>query len=250
LGVTCAARTHVWHNSETLLSDAIEKYPNGALLSYKWRGHYYLSIGELDKALKDYSFLEALHSADDKVKANIERIHALKALQSTAAIPVTGGAPTGDWQPYLDSSLVFFAKGDTMAALRKYVEALRRNPQQAEKSLAAVSNNLIQQQAYQQALLQYNLLLKITPGNPYYYFLRGCAHFGLGNMPDAITDWEWAVKMNSKEVQQSSSYNLSVAYDSVGNAAKAFYYINLSQSLGYTPAPDFVEKLRKKAAHK
>ncbi len=251
LGVTCAARTLVWHNSETLLSDAIEKYPYGALLSYKWRGHYYLSTGQLDKALKDYTFLETLRAADDKVKANIERIHAMKALQTTGELQ--GGntsVPTGSYQPYVDSALAFFAQADTMAGLRRYIEALRRNPQQAEKAMAIASDALVQHQQFGQAILQYNMLLKINTSNPYYYFLRGCAHFGLGSMPAAIADWEWAVKMNSKEVQQSSSYNLSVAYDSVGNAAKAYYYVSLSQTLGYNPAPEFVEKLRAKAANK
>jgi tetratricopeptide (TPR) repeat protein len=249
LAVTCAARTRVWHNSETLLSDAIEKYPYGALLSYKWRGHYYLSIGELDKALKDYTLLETLHAADDKVKANIERIHAMKALQTTGELQVANTVvPAGSYQPYIDSALAFFAEADTMAGLRKYIEALRRNPQQAEKAMAVASDALVQHQNYRQAVLQYNMLLKINATNPYYYFLRGCAHFGMGSLRYAITDWEWAVKMNSKEVQQSSSYNLSVAYDSVGEAAKAYHYITLSQKLGYAPTPDFIEKLRKKAA--
>jgi tetratricopeptide (TPR) repeat protein len=251
LAVTCAARTRVWHNAETLLSDAIEKYPYGALLSYKWRGHYYLSIGELDKALKDYNVLVALRAADNKVTANIERIQAMKAMQTTGALQgASTKAPIGSYEPYVDSALGCFAQGDTLAALRKYVEALRRNPQQAEKAMATASDALVQHQQYGQAILQYNMLLKISATNPYYYFLRGCAHFGLGSMPAAIADWEWAVKMNSKEVQQSSSYNLSVAYDSVGNAAKAYYYVTLSKELGYNPAPDFVEKLRVKAANK
>jgi tetratricopeptide (TPR) repeat protein len=91
------------------------------------------------------------------------------------------------------------------------------------------------------------MLMKLNTSNPFYYFLRGCAYFGSNSINAAVADWEVAVKMNVKDVQQSASYNLSVAYDSLGDAKKAYYYITKAQSLGYKPAPDFVAKLQYKA---
>jgi len=137
--------------------------------------------------------------------------------------------------------------GDTLGAFRKYVMAIAMNPAQAEKDVAVSSNDLVQNQQYDLAILQYNMLMKLNSSNPFYYFLRGCAYFGVGKMKLCIDDWEAAVKMNSKDVQQSASYNLSVAYDSIGNAQKALYYITKAQSLGYKPNPDFVAKLQRKA---
>lgn len=92
LGYLCYERTFAWHNSETLLSDAVEKYPfkrdpdrtydpvnHGiALLSYKWLGNYYLDMGNPDKALENYNVLVTLRSADKHVLDNIERANALK----------------------------------------------------------------------------------------------------------------------------------------------------------------------------
>jgi tetratricopeptide (TPR) repeat protein len=244
--VMCSARTRVWHNSETLHTDAIEQYPMRALLSYKWRGHHYFSIGEYDKAMQDYEVLVTLRSADNKVKANMEKIAVLSAMKSN----LSGGQlqpATGSYKVHLDSAMALVISGDTSAAFRQYVLALASDPVNAERSLAALSDQLVQKRQYARAIAQYNMLMKLNTTNPFYYFLRGCAHFGLGNLPDAVKDWEVAVKMNSKDVQQSASYNLSVAYDSLRDPARAWFYMDMSQKLGYTVAPDYAAKIRRKA---
>lgn len=244
--IACAARTKVWHNSETLHTDAIEKYPMRALLSYKWRGHHYFSIGEYEKAMQDYEVLVTLRSADNKVKANMEKIAVLSALKNNLA----GGqlqSVAGSYKSHLDSAMAFVVSGDTTAAFRQYVLALAADPVNAERALATVSDELVQKQQYARAIAQYNMLMKLNTTNPFYYFLRGCAQFGIGHLPDAVDDWEVAVKMNSKDVQQSASYNLSVAYDSLREPAKALYYLDRSLKLGYNVAPDFEDKIRRKA---
>jgi len=80
----CYERTYAWHNSETLLTDAIDKYPYRALLSYKWLGNYYLDKGDPDKALENYNVLTMLHAADPRVMENIARAKALKLYPSLA----------------------------------------------------------------------------------------------------------------------------------------------------------------------
>jgi protein O-mannosyl-transferase len=257
LAYLCYERTKVWHNSESLLSDAIAKYPYRALLSYKWRGNYYFSIGELDKALEDYGLLESLHAADDKVLANIAKVQALKSLQGGEVPSVGGGVPMpvaaqvqnpddNSYRIYIDSAIAGSKAGDTLGAFRKYILAISRNSVMAEKALAESSNNLVQTQQYVQAIRQYDMLMKINTANPFYYFLRGCAYFGTNKMKLAISDWETAVNMKSKEIQQSAAYNLSVAYDSVGNPDKAWFYLTKSEELGHKSAPEYMEKLRRK----
>ena len=71
---------------------------------------------------------------------------------------------------------------------------------------------------------------------------------GANNMKAAITDWEIAGNMNNHDVQQSAAYNLSVAYDSVRKPKQAYQYVLKAQKLGYKTAPDFIEKLKSKAA--
>ncbi|MBE2288433.1 MAG: hypothetical protein IAE95_02685 [Chitinophagaceae bacterium] len=244
--IACAARTKVWHNSETLHTDAIEKYPMRALLSYKWRGHHYFSIGEYEQAMQDYEVLVTLRSADNKVKANMEKIAVLSALKNNLA----GGqlkSVAGSYKSHLDSAIAFVVSGDTTAAFRQYVLALAADPVNAERALATVSDELVQKQQYARAIAQYNMLMKLNTTNPFYYFLRGCAHFGIGHLPDAVDDWEVAVKMNSKDVQQSASYNLSVAYDSLRDPSRALFYMEKAQKLGYNVASDYAARIRRKA---
>ena len=265
LGWLCYERTYAWHDSESLLTDAIEKYPfkkdmdkphdgknSGiAMLSYKWLGNYYFSIGELDKALANYEVLTTIRSADDKVIQNIAKINALKSNNMPGMMNALSQAPRSDpndktYKAVADSAIALSKAGDTLAAFRKYIMAFRLNPL-AEKVIAESSYNMIQSQQYDDALKQYDMLLKLNTANPFYYFFRGISKFGKGRMRPAIEDWEIAVNMNSKDVQQSAAYNLSVAYDSLNNDSMAVYYLSKAEGLGYKPTTEFAAKLKTKS---
>jgi tetratricopeptide (TPR) repeat protein len=250
LAYLCYDRTYAWHDSETLLSDAIEKYPYRALLSYKWLGNYYFSIGELDKALDNYEVLATLHAADDKVTQNIAKVKALKENGSGAVFPQMSGQIKADpsntsFKAPLDSAIFYAMQGDTLAAFRKYIAAFRINPL-AEKALAENTYKLVQGQQFDQAIKQYDILLKLNTANPFYFFLRGVGYFSTNKVKPAIADWETAVRMNSKDVQQSAAYNLSVAYDTLGNDSIAIYYLNKAKNLGYKINDEYAAKLNRK----
>ena len=198
--------------------------------------------------MKDYELLASIRAADDKVKANMERIRAMKVMQGGGLMPSeqTPSENSTACKAKVDSAIALAALGDTLAAFRKYVSALAANAPMAERILAASSNDLVQSQRYHQAIAQYNMLMKINTSNPFYYFLRGCALFGVGDMKPAIADWERAASMNSRDVQQSASYNLSVAYDSLHDARKAWHYLSQARELGYKPGPEFVDKLQRR----
>lgn len=248
LAFLCYERTFVWHDSETLLSDAIAKYPYRALLSYKWLGHYYFDKGELGKAMENYNVLVTLHVNDKKVDAKIAQINLLKSGNAAGTMPVsTGNQPVDpQYQSHLDSSLLYTRTGDSINAFKQYIKALRFNTG-IEKTYAETAFKSVQAGQYDPAILQYNVLLKINTSNPYYYFYRGVAQFSKNKINRAIEDWEIAVKLPSKDIQQSASYNLSVAYDSVGNAAAAYRYVQMAKTVGYSVKDEFVEKLKKKA---
>ena len=245
-GFLCHERTLVWHNAETLLTDAIEKYPYRALLSYKWRGNYYFDQGEYDKALEDYGVLTTLHAADAKVEDKIMRINLIKGTMGNGGLNSTKLMP-GDnsYKPALDSSYTYCQKGDTVNAFKTYISALRHNVH-VEKTYADSSFRAVQAQQYTSAINQYNVLLKINTSNPYYYFYRGVAMFGQSKVRSAISDWEIALQMNAKDVQQSASYNLSVAYDTLGKDSMAVYYAQMAKEKGYTVNAEFMTKLQKR----
>jgi len=249
LGYLCYERTYVWHDAETLLSDAIEKYPMQALLSYKWRGNYYMDKGDFDDALKDYSVLTMLHSADAKIYDKIGLIYTLKKDYKKAdeAFANSLGVQNNVSKTYLDRARVHLLAGDTTSALKDSVAAYKLNPA-AEKVLSDVSFNYVQTQKYDQAIRNYNLLLMINNGNPFYYFYRGVAEFGQNKTDAAIKDWLIGMQFNSKDVLQSASYDLSVAYDGLGEDSLAVHYAEIALAVGYKVSPDFMATLKEKKA--
>jgi protein O-mannosyl-transferase len=300
----CQERTYVWHDSETLLTDAIEKYPRQALLSYKWLGNYYLDQGQLDKALESYGVLTSLHAADAKVWDNVGNIYLRKhdARSALQAFDQSIGVQNNVYKTYLDraialnqlgdtanaradlemaarlnpevagamlpagaragsrsaspsnsgvdSCLAALSRGDTAHALRSYLLAMKSNPE-TERTLAQLGFNYVNSsRQFEPAIRLYNMLLKFNSAEPHYFFYRGVALYSTGNVPAAKADWLIAVKMNSTEVKQSASNNLSVVFDNEGDYDKALYYAEMAKGLGYNVEPAFIEKLRNRKAGK
>ena len=239
LSYMCYERTYAWHDAETLLSDAIEKYPYRALLSYKWLGNYYMDKGMPDKALENYNVLVKLHSADAKVYNNMGRAYTMKNDYKSASDAFEQSAqmrPQGAPVPAP-------AMPQNIAAAKGAIPKLSPDMQQ---KVAAKGFEFVQQQKYDAAINQYDVLIEMNPENAGYHFYRGVAHFGKNEMPKAIDDWNIVLTLNSKEIQMSAAYNLSVAYDSVGKDSMAVYCMDLALNLGYKAAPDFVAKLKRK----
>jgi len=240
-------RTFVWHDSETLLSDAIEKYPNQALLSYKWLGNYYLDNNQPDKALENYNVLTKLHAADAKVYNNIGRIYTMKN-DYTAANEAFQQSATLQEQK---------APGQPLPAILQIgngaTAATQKLTPDIEAKVAKKGFEFVQSGQFDAAINQYDVLIQLNSTNPYYYFYRGVAQFSTNKMTKAVEDWAMVLKLNTNDVQKSAAYNLSVACDSLGNDSLAVYYVELAQKMGYQTAPDFVAKLKQKKiaqAHK
>jgi len=251
LSYQCYQRTFVWHNSETLLSDAIEKYPFRALLSYKWLGNYYMDQGQIDKALENYSVLTMLNSADAKIYDQVGDIYtqkrdfnnALKSFDKSLAVQ------NNVYKTYLDRALIYATMGDSTDAAKDYFTALRLNPQ-SQEVWANTGFISIQSKQYAPSLIEYNLLLMVDPNNPLSYFYRGVAWFGLNKMQQAAKDWVIAVNYKAKDVSPNAAYNLSIACDSLGNDSAAVRYANMAKSMGYSVDDDYMNKLKKREASK
>ncbi len=257
-------RTYAWHDSESLQSDAIEKYPmkkdfdkphdeknSGiAMLSYKWRGNYYFDKGDFDKALEDYNVLVAIRSADAKVLDKVAVIYSnrkdyKKALETfDKSLEVQNDV----WRTYIDRAMTYVLMGDSVNALKNYITGYRLNTK-SEQLMSDSSFQYVQTKRYEPAIRQYNMLLMLNPNNPYYYFYRGVSYFNTSNVPAAMNDWVMSLKFNStKEVRQSASYNLSVAFDAYEKDSLAVYYAEMALASGYAVKPEFMQSLRDKKA--
>lgn len=265
LAYICYERTFVWHDSESLLTDAIEKYPAKkdpekprdrkntgiAQLSYKWRGNYYMDKGELDKALEDYEVLTMLRMADAKVYDRVAVIYAMKKdyKKSLETFDLSLGVQNNVYKTYVDRALVYLDLGDTVNALKDYVIGYQLNPK-AELVLSDSGFQSVQRAAHDVALARYNLLLKLNTGNSFYYFYRGVALYSKGFIMPAINDWEMAMKFNVADTRKAASNNLSVAYDAIGQPELALKYLDIAIATGNKPTQEFIDGVRKKAQKK
>lgn len=262
LAYGCYERTFVWHDAETLLSDAIEKYPlkkdldgphdawnsGVAQLSYKWRGNYYVDKGEYDKALEDYNVLVTLRGADAKVWDKVGIIYEQKKDYKSAmeAFSQSLQVQNNAYKTYLDRSMLYIILGDTDKALQDFVVAYKLNPK-SEALLSDSSFSYVHSGKDAWAVQQYDMLLLLNPINPFYYFYRGVGEFNLQKIQPALRDWEIAVRFNSsKDVKQSASYNLSVAFDALDRDSLAVYYAEMALGAGYAVKPEFLASLREK----
>jgi len=257
LAYGCYERTYVWHDSETLLSDAIEKYPMRALLSYKWLGNYYLDQGDYDKALENYEVLTTLRAADARVYDRIAVIYAGKKEYQKAfeAFQKSLEVQNNVYKTYIDRSLVYAAMGDTTNSLKDFVTAYQLGKDQdnkenkAEKALSDSCFNFVQNKRFDLAIKEYDMLLNILPANPFYYFYRGVAEYSTDRLGPAMNDWLVAVRFNNRDVKQSASYDLCVAFDALGNDSLAVYYGEMAIGAGYDKmAPDYLAGLKQKKA--
>ncbi|HTB31503.1 MAG TPA: hypothetical protein VK808_05730 [Bacteroidia bacterium] len=251
LSYLCYQRTKVWHNAETLLTDAIQKYPYGATLSYKWLGNYYLDSLRLNNAESCYRMLTLLHAADAKVYDNLGNVLKFKnEYQQALGAYDTSLAKGGNiYRTLLDRSSCLADLGDTNAAMRDYLTARQLNPD-AGKNYYESAVSEIQGKLYPDAFAHFKVLQKFNPDNPYYYFYMGVAKFGLSQIKESTDYFKAALKFNNPQVSVVTAYNLSVASDSLNEDSDAIRYARIAEQYGYKLSPEYYAKLQKKITEK
>ncbi len=244
---TCSMRTRVWHNSETLLKDAIAKFPYRALLSYKWLGNYFYGKGEWDSALVNYLVLTQLNAADARIYDNVGNIFRMNNdyEQALEAFGKSLQVQNNVYRTYLDMSITYSLTGDSANAMKYFITSYRMYPA-SEKIYADTAFNLVQRKQYGGCLIMYGALLTVNQSNPFYYFYRGVAQFGTGRLQPAIGDWLAAVKFKARDASPAAAYNLAVAYDSIGDGQNAVFYANLSKEMGYSTDLAYINRLKLK----
>ena len=247
LAYLCNKRTEVWRNSESLFTDAIRQYGDEASLFYKGLGDYYMDNNMPDKALANYAHWTRLNN-DPEVFNDMGNIYKAKKDYPDAAryylkLLYSGGniATT-----FIKVSDVYATAGEYDSAVNYYRKALEINPQ-LEKLYSEMGTTLTNAGQYQNAINHYNVLVIAHPENPYYYFYRGVAKFSDKQIRESINDFTMPLKLNAGiDVQASAAYNLSIAYDKLGDAPAAFRYAEMAKKAGQKIDSAFFNSLERK----
>ncbi len=133
LGVQTFRQERIWHDSISLMSRAIELYPDRAAIPYNNRGLAYDSLGERERALADYNVAIAI--SPEFVDAYINRgiVYGEGSLFGKAiedfnrAIAI---APTSA-KAYLNRGVAYLSMGDYGAAINDLERATSLDPANA-----------------------------------------------------------------------------------------------------------------------
>lgn len=194
-------RIPVWHNSITLFTDVVEKFPNSAN-AYWYRGNVYRDYKKLELAIKDYSKSIALAPAYDKAYFN--RACALAALEKNEA-----SLPDYDKTIELNAAYTpaYLNKANSLFALKRYDEALQlyqkaiaidSSFQQAHLGMADVfiakNEPAKAKPIYEQYLVQH-------PGDAKILNNLGVAQYNSGARAEACASWGKAADLGNGEAR-------------------------------------------------
>jgi Flp pilus assembly protein TadD len=192
LSVLTYNRTHIWKNSVTYDTDAINNYPD-SYVSYNNRGIAYYKMKKFTQALSDYN----------------------KSLQLNDKQPIV----------YCNRGVIYQEMGDQVRAIEDFTKALKLNPSYSEvynnlgNSYAAIGKKGEAKKAYAKAIEL----------NPKYAEAYNNLGTECSDPAEAIKAYKKAIEINPDYAE--AYYNLSKAYEKTGMIEEAGKFYRKAKKL-------------------
>ncbi len=238
-------QTMVWHNSETLWSDVISKYPQ-AETPYKQRGNYYGSLNMTDKAMQDFMSFIKIKQDDAGVYSNLGNTYGLRG-EIDKALEAYSKSITLDSlnvKTFLNRAITYTRGKQYLQAIRDYNKALELNPAFME-IYANRSYTFLEMGRFEDAVSDFSRLIQYSPRNDNYFMNRGVCYFKLKQYPGALADFEQCIALNPANGQ--AYFNASATCNELKDYLKAYQYALKAISLDYKVDKNFLETLKKKS---
>ena len=248
-GYLCMERTKVWHDSGTLWSDVVAKYPDQIEKAYENLADFYAENGEYDKAYPSYVELVKMKSTAPSIYRNLGNIYAMRKEydQSLAMYNQSLKLDSLNYDTYLDLGVTYSIMGKLDLALVNYNKAYRIDTA-SEKLLQNRAYTYFSGGQYALAITDYNHLIRMNP-TPEYYFYRGQAEHNKGDYGAAIADYLHSLAM--KPGNPDCMYDLSMAYKSIKDYSNALNYAEKAGQAGFKLPDNYIAQLQQlaKSAH-
>ena len=251
--VLAAQRVPVWHDSETLWTDVIAKYPenDGA---YNSRGWYYITEKQYDKALPDlnravelhpkYLFAHynrgTVHRKQDRPRMAVSDYNVVLSIDSTFILAHSDRGNAYFTLGIIDSALldfnwvlqkepanavalgnrgsVFFRMGRFEKAIDDFTQAISADHRDSVSYLnRGVAYSSLGK--WDEAIADYTFVIKAATDNPKVYEWRGIAYRSKGELQKAIDDFSMGIRLNPNIA--SIYMNRAMAYQKAGLGEKA-----------------------------
>lgn len=246
--VLCEARTKVWHNPATFWSDVIAKSDMHSQLPYLNLGNYYVDSGKYEKAYPEYALLTRLGMKDGGVYRNLAMIYGLHHQFDSSLYCFSKAIEYDSTNAsiYTNRAITYANMGKFDLALKDFTKAYLLDTTK-DVSLVQLAQMLAQLGQYNDAVTDYSKLIKREPNEPSFYLQRGNALLDGGNPEAAIHDYLYLLE--AQPGNGTAMYNLSLAYDKVGDEKDALEYaIKATQNKIQVPA-EYLTRLEKSATH-
>jgi len=240
----CEARTHVWHDSETLWTDVIAQYPHKIYLAYGNLGDYYFTHSDFNKAGDNFREAINLNTPKELIYSDMGSVSIINK-QYQAAVGYLNTAEkidTNDNTLYLRRGYAYYLMGQNELALKDYNHSFR---------LDSIYKPLLEDRAalflygtknYPAAIADYSRLITIDPTISQYYVNRGLSKGEAGYMKDGIEDFNKALKVDSNNA--TCWYDLSFVYWVMKSYPMAINYAYRAQQHGYKLPRGYISRLQ------
>lgn len=235
------SRTKIWHDPETLWSDVINKYPDEAL-AYTNRGHFYLSLNNMDKAMEDYSSAIKLDNKSDNAYYNRGKIYFERGEYDLALADYNKClALLPDFAEALNNrGVVYIFKKDFDKAFADLNRSLELEPEN-KKALADRGFLYFQLDQYENSIKDNDNCLRLDPENQGVINTNGLCYYNLKKFDLAIAEFNRCIALNPANC--SFFANRALAYYATGDKDKALEDATKAQQLGCSLDPTFFAQL-------
>ncbi|PCJ89611.1 MAG: hypothetical protein COA57_01715 [Flavobacteriales bacterium] len=239
----CFNQVSVWKSSETLWTNAIEKYPSE--IAYNNRAYSYNQTEQYQKALKDIEKCLALNPNYQKAynNAGLAYFHLGKFNLGLKALNKAIELNPKDDEAYLSRGNVYSSLNDYQNAVADYDYYLSKNQNNHEaffwRGAAYYKLN-----NYERAIEDYTTAIHKNPNYFDAIFWRGAAYLDLKNNKKAIEDFTICIRLNKTDAV--SYYNRSLAFYRNNNFEQAQQDAFTARAKGYQVHGQYFEILKEK----
>jgi len=243
LTILCYERTFVWHNSETLWTDVLNKYGQKVPGAYEGLGQYYFYNNDMEKAYSYYR--EAVYLKVNQILAyhNMGYLMFNRKQYDTAlyCYSVVIKMDSANAPAYLDRGNSYFELGMYDLAMKDYRHYAKMNPN-SEALLRNMGVTYMSEHQYDSAIICYTHAIQINPANPLYFHCRGVAEFNEGALKPALNDF--IQNLNIAPHDSECMFFLSVIYSHMGNSNDAYKYAQMALNARYPVPQAFLGSLK------
>lgn len=201
----------VWHNTEKLWTNVIDKFPR-VEIARRSRAKYYSKAALAaktgpekrileDKALADFSEAVKSGSRNSEVFEGIGVIYGSRG-EKEAAVKYFDAAIKLDPEKgsiYYNKAFTLANMGRNQEAIENYSNALKYSPDKDVKILTNRSNLYLETGRYGEAIKDIDELIRLDSRNFLHYYNRALAKQKLYDYPGALADFEKAQQLNPED---------------------------------------------------